>query len=196
MSVYRSIELRKNASGSYKARLTIDRGSKFCGARISLGLGTHREACALRRIFLMRCLLFHLGWFPGKRIAVKRVAGRGRREVVWDDMVCQAYAGVFRFAVTRGSRAEEETMAVCYQASGDEDIRYHRFRISGWKEQDRPGDVRILTQGLRHCATEQRQHPCRILSIELGSVSGMGLPTELPAEYMEKGEAACSGWRD
>ena len=65
MSIYRSIELRKNTSGSYKVRLTIDRGSKFCGARKSLGLGTHQEDCALRRAYLMRCLLFH---FPVERL--------------------------------------------------------------------------------------------------------------------------------
>lgn len=87
MSIYRSIELRKNTSGSYKVRLTIDRGSKFCGARKSLGLGTHREDCALRRAYLMRCLLFHMGWFPGGKIAVRNSAECGIKDVVWDSMV-------------------------------------------------------------------------------------------------------------
>lgn len=81
MSIYRSIELRKNTSGSYKVRLTIDRGSKFCGARKSLGLGTHQEDCALRRAYLMRCLLFHMGWFPGGKIAVRNSAECGIKEV-------------------------------------------------------------------------------------------------------------------
>lgn len=81
MSIYRSIELRKNTSGSYKVRLTIDRGSKFCGARKSLGLGTHREDCALRRAYLMRCLLFHMGWFPGGKIAVRNSAECGIKDV-------------------------------------------------------------------------------------------------------------------
>lgn len=61
MSIYRSIELRKNTSGSYKVRLTIDRGSKFCGARKSLGLGTHQEDCALRRAYLMPVLIVPYG---------------------------------------------------------------------------------------------------------------------------------------
>ena len=96
MSIYRSIELRKNTSGSYKVRLTIDRGSKFCGARKSLGLGTHQEDCALRRAYLMRCLLFHMGWFPGGKIAVRNSAECGIKEVVWDSMDCIGDSGMFR----------------------------------------------------------------------------------------------------
>ena len=103
MSIYRSIELRKNTSGSYKVRLTIDRGSKFCGARKSLGLGTHREDCALRRAYLMRCLLFHMGWFPGGKIAVRNSAECGIKDVVWDSMECSEDSGMFKLA-GRGGR--------------------------------------------------------------------------------------------
>ena len=139
MSIYRSIELRKNTSGSYKVRLTIDRGSKFCGARKSLGLGTHREDCALRRAYLMRCLLFHMGWFPGGKIAVRNSAECGIKDVVWDSMECSEDSGMFKLAGRGGRMAADETM--------------------------------VLIQGMRHCASEQRQHPCRILNIEIGTGS-------------------------
>ena len=142
MSIYRSIELRKNTSGSYKVRLTIDRGSKFCGARKSLGLGTHREDCALRRAYLMRCLLFHMGWFPGGKIA-----GRG------------------------GRMAADETMAIWFQTNEEGKVQCLRLLISGWRKDDRADDLRVLIQGMRHCASEQRQHPCRILNIEIGTGS-------------------------
>ena len=115
MSIYRSIELRKNTSGSYKVRLTIDRGSKFCGARKSLGLGTHQEDCALRRAYLMRCLLFHMGWFPGGKIAVRNSAECGIKEVVWDSMDCIGDSGMFRLT-GRGCRvATDETMVIWFQ---------------------------------------------------------------------------------
>lgn len=171
MSNCRSIELRKNTSGSYKVRLTIDRGSKFCGARKSLGLGTRQEDCALRRAYLMRCLLFHMGWFPGGRIAVRSSAEYGIKNVVWDSMEC---TGDFRmFSLTdRGCHmAPNETMVVWFQANGEEEVRCHRLLISGWRMNDRAGDLKILIQGLQHCATEQRQHPCRILNIEIGADS-------------------------
>lgn len=167
MSNCRSIELRKNLSGSYKARLTIYRGSKFCGARKSLGLGTHREECALRRVCLMRCLLFHLGWFPGGRIAVKRLAGKGVKETFWASMDCPLHSGMFRLS-GRGSRqAEDETLVLWYEVNGE--ARCLRVHISGWRREDRAGDLRVLIQGLQHCATEQLQYPCRITGIETGS---------------------------
>lgn len=169
MSICRSIELRKNISGSYKARLTINRGSKFCGARKSLGLGTRQEECALRRACLMRCLLFHMGWFPGGRIAVKRLAGKEMKEIFWDSMDYPVHTGMFRLS-GRGSRqAEDETLTVWYQVNGEQDVRCLRLNISGWRMDDREGDLKVLIQGLQHCATEQRQHPCRILGIEIGS---------------------------
>ena len=113
----RSIELRKNTSGSYKVRLTIDRGSKFCGARKSLGLGTHREDCALRRAYLMRCLLFHMGWFPGGKIAVRNSAECGIKDVVWDSMECSEDSGMFKLAGRGGRMAADETMAIIMPTS-------------------------------------------------------------------------------
>ena len=53
--------------------------------------------------------------------------------------------------------------------TGHGEIRCHRLRISGWKTDDQEGDLKVLTHGLQHCATEQRQHPCRILSIQIAS---------------------------
>ena len=156
MSIYRSIELRKNTSGSYKVRLTIDRGSKFCGARKSLGLGTHQEDCALRRAYLMRCLLFHMGWFPGGKIAVRNSAECGIKEVVWDSMDCIGDSGMFRLT-GRGCRvATDETMVIWFQTNGDEAVQCLRLLISGWRIDDRAGDLRVLIQGLQHCASEQR----------------------------------------
>ena len=160
MSIYRSIELRKNTSGSYKVRLTIDRGSKFCGARKSLGLGTHREDCALRRAYLMRCLLFHMGWFPGGKIAVRNSAECGIKDVVWDSMECSEDSGMFKLAGRGGRMAADETMAIWFQTNED-----------GGRKADRADDLRVLIQGMRHCASEQRQHPCRILNIEIGAGS-------------------------
>lgn len=171
MSNYRSIELRKNTSGSYKVRLTIDRGSKFCGARKSLGLGTHREDCALRRTYLMRCLLFQMGWFPGGKIAVRNSSEWGMKELVWDSMESSGDSGRFRLA-GRGCRmAGDETMSIWFQTNGEEKVRCLRVLISGWRMDDRAGDLRILIQGLQHCASEQHQHPCRILNIEIGAGS-------------------------
>lgn len=171
MSIYRSIELRKNTSGSYKVRLTIDRGSKFCGARKSLGLGTHREDCALRRAYLMRCLLFQMGWFPGGKIAVRNSAEGDARKMVWDSMESPEAAGMFRLT-GRGCRmAGNETMVVWFQANGNEQVQCRRLLISGWRMSDRQDDLKVLIQGLQHCASEQRQHPCRILNIEIGSGS-------------------------
>ena len=186
MSIYRSIELRKNTSGSYKVRLTIDRGSKFCGARKSLGLGTHQEDCALRRAYLMRCLLFHMGWFPGGKIAVRNSAECGIKEVVWDSMDCIGDSGMFRLT-GRGCRvATDETMVIWFQTNGDEAVQCLRLLISGWRIDDRAGDLRVLIQGLQHCASEQRQHPCRILNIEIGSGSMMAARDEC----VLKGEGA------
>lgn len=67
--------------------------------------------------------------------------------------------------------APNETMVVWFQANGEEEVRCHRLLISGWRMNDRAGDLKILIQGLQHCATEQRQHPCRILNIEIGADS-------------------------
>ena len=171
MSIYRSIELRKNTSGSYKVRLTIDRGSKFCGARKSLGLGTHREDCALRRAYLMRCLLFHMGWFPGGKIAVRNSAECGIKDVVWDSMECSEDSGMFKLAGRGGRMAADETMAIWFQTNEDGKVQCLRLLISGWRKDDRADDLRVLIQGMRHCALEQRQHPCRILNIEIGAGS-------------------------
>lgn len=182
MSNCRSIELRKNASGSYKVRLTIDRGSKYCGARKSLGLGTRQEECALRRAFLMRCLLFRMGWFPGGRIAVKRLSGDEGERTFWDGVDQPFHEGVVKMGDRRGRTDREETMVVWYQVNGDEDIRCHRLRISGWKTDEQRGDLKILTQGLQHCATEQRQNPCRILCIKIAPDSDAA---ELPDCSME-----------
>lgn len=173
MSIYRSIELRKNTSGSYKVRLTIDRGSKFCGARKSLGLGTHREECALRRAYLMRGLLFHMGWFPGGKIAVKGSSACGMKKVFWDSMEYPENYGIFRLT-GRGCRmTKDETVIVRFQANGDEEVKCLRLLISGWRMNDRADDLRILIQGLQHCASEQRQPSCRILNIEIGSGSAV-----------------------
>lgn len=173
MSIKRSIELRKNTSGSYKVRLTIDRGSKFCGARKSLGLGTRREDCALRRAYLMRCLLFHMGWFPGGKISVKNSADCDGKEAFWDSMECTGDYGMFRLP-GRGRRVDkDETVVVWFQVHGNEAVQCRRLLISGWRMDDRAGDLRILIQGLQHCASEQHQHPCRILNIEIGSASIM-----------------------
>lgn len=170
MPNYRSIELRRNTSGSYKVRLTIDRGSKFCGARKSLGLGTHQEDCALRRTYLMRCLLFRMGWFPGGKIAVRNSAECSMKEIVWESMELTD-SGMFTLA-GRGCRvSRDETMVVWFQANGNEEVQYRQLLISGWKMDDREGDLKVLIQGLQHCASEQRQHPCRILNIEIGAGS-------------------------
>lgn len=169
MSIYRSIELRKNSSGSYKVRLTIDRGSKFCGARKSLGLGTHREDCALRRVYLMRCLLFRMGWFPGGKIAVRNSAERGLKKIVWDSMEFTENSGMFKLSGKGGRMAADEIMVVWFQTNGEEKVQCLRLLISGWRKDDRAGDLRILLQGLQHCAAEQRQRPCRILKIEMGT---------------------------
>lgn len=171
MSIYRSIELRKNTSGSYKVRLTIDRGSKFCGARKSLGLGTHQEDCALRRASLMRYLLFHMGWFPGGKITVKGPADCGTKEIFWDSMEYPVNSRMFRLTGKGCRMAGDETMFIWFQTNGDEKVRCLRLLISGWRLNDREGDLRVLIQGLQHCASEQRQHPCRILNIEIGSGS-------------------------
>lgn len=171
MSIYRSIELRKNSSGSYKVRLTIDRGSKFCGARKSLGLGTHREDCALRRAYLMRCLLFRMGWFPGGKIAVRNSAECGIKEIVWDSMEFTGDSGMFKLSGKGGRVAADEIMDIWFQTNGEEKVQRLRLFISGWRKDDRAGDLRVLLQGMQHCASEQRQHPCRILKIEIGAGS-------------------------
>lgn len=178
MSIYRSIELRKNISGSYKVRLTIDRGSKFCGARKSLGLGTHREDCALRRAYLMRCLLFRMGWFPGGKIAVKSSSDCGTKEVLWESMEYPENYGLFRLTGKGGGVTKDESMVIRFQTNEDEREKCHRLLISGWRMNDRAGDLKILFQGLQHCATEQRQHPCRIVNIEIGAGAVMPLRDE------------------
>lgn len=169
MSIYRSIELRKNVSGSYKVRLTIDRGSKFCGARKSLGLGTRLEECALRRVYLMRCLLFRMGWFPGGKIAVRSAADCGIKEVLWDSMEFPENYGIFRLTGSGCSMAKDESMIIWFQTNEDENVKCLRLLISGWRMNDRAGDLKVLFQGLQHCASEQRQHPCRIVNIEIGA---------------------------
>ena len=111
MSIYRSIELRKNTSGSYKVRLTIDRGSKFCGARKSLGLGTHRGGLRPKTCLPDAMpLLFHMGWFPGGKIAVRNSAECGIKDVVWDSMECSEDSGMFKLAGRGGRMAADETM--------------------------------------------------------------------------------------
>lgn len=169
MSISRSIELRKNTSGSYKVRLTIDRGNKYCGARKSLGLGTHHEECALRRAYLIRCLLFHMGWFPGGKIAVKRQSGKDGKRIFWSGVERSQDQEILRIGGRKGRLDEGGTMMIWYQVNGHGEIRCHRLRISGWKTDDQEGDLKVLTHGLQHCATEQRQHPCRILSIQIAS---------------------------
>lgn len=178
MSIYRSIELRKNISGSYKVRLTIDRGSKFSGARKSLGLGTHREDCALRRAYLMRCLLFRMGWFPGGRIAVRSSADCGIKEVLWDSMEYPENYGMFSLTGRGCGVAKDETMVIRFQTNEDEEVKCLRLLIAGWRMNDRAGDLKILLQGLQHCASEQRQHPCRIVNIEIGSGDAMPMWSE------------------
>ena len=167
MSLSRSIELRKNTSGSYKVRLTIDRGNKYCGARKSLGLGTRQEECALRRAYLIRCLLFHMGWFPGGKIAVKRQPGKDGKRIFWSGVEHSQYDEILKIGRRGGHLKEGGTMMIWYQVNGDEVVRCHRLRISGWKTNHREGDLKVLTHGLQHCATEQRQNPCRILSIQI-----------------------------
>ena len=128
MSLSRSIELRKNTSGSYKVRLTIDRGNKYCGARKSLGLGTHQEECALRRAYLIRCLLFHMGWFPGGKIAVKRQPGKDGKRIFWSGVEHSQYDEILKIGRRGGHLKEGGTMMIWYQVNGD-------FRL----EDERPG---------------------------------------------------------
>ncbi|WP_290528023.1 hypothetical protein [Akkermansia sp.] len=74
----------------------------------------------------------------------------------------------------RGCRvATDETMLIWFQTNGDEAVQCLRLLISGWRMDDRAGDLKVLIQGLQHCASEQRQHPCRILNIEIGAGSTM-----------------------
>ena len=119
-----------------------------------------------------------MGWFPGGKIAVRNSAECGIKEVVWDSMDCIGDSGMFRLT-GRGCRvATDETMVIWFQTNGDEAVQCLRLRISGWRIDDRAGDLRVLIQGLQHCASEQRQHPCRILNIEIGSGSMMAARDE------------------
>ncbi|MFR4222343.1 MAG: hypothetical protein ACLT38_00565 [Akkermansia sp.] len=86
-------------------------------------------------------------------------------------MDCIGDSGMFRLT-GRGCRvATDETMVIWFQTNGDEAVQCLRLLISGWRIDDRAGDLRVLIQGLQHCASEQRQHPCRILNIEIGAGS-------------------------
>lgn len=167
MSITRSIELRKNISGSYKIRLTINRGNRFCGARKSLGLGTRQEECALKRAYLMRCVLSRMGWFPGGRTAVRQLKDRKKKEIVVWDAVNQPSGGLpVRINVCKDI-SFERTVVIWYQVNGGDQVRRLELPVDGWTSDDPEGDLRILMQGLQHCATEQRQLPCRILRVEM-----------------------------
>ena len=78
---------------------------------------------------------------------------------------------MFKLAGRGGRMAADETMAIWFQTNEDGKVQCLRLLISGWRKDDRADDLRVLIQGMRHCALEQRQHPCRILNIEIGAGS-------------------------
>lgn len=169
MSIPRSVELRRNTSGSYKVRLTVSRGSRFCGARKSLGLGTRDEACALRRACLMQGVLFHLGWIPCGRAVVKHYSGNVKKVQLWS--IAERPLGPESLQVGGDDLEAEGRVIVWYQMMGEELIRCRRLRVAGWDAADYLEDLRVLTQGLQNCAVERRQQPCRILKVEMDDFS-------------------------
>ena len=107
----------------------------------------------------------------GGKIAVRNSAECGIKDVVWDSMECSEDSGMFKLAGRGGRMAADETMAIWFQTNEDGKVQCLRLLISGWRKDDRADDLRVLIQGMRHCASEQRQHPCRILNIEIGAGS-------------------------
>ncbi|MBT8779195.1 hypothetical protein [Akkermansia muciniphila] len=93
------------------------------------------------------------------------------KEIFWDSMEYPVNSRMFRLTGKGCRMVTDETMFIWFQTNGDEKVRCLRLLISGWRLNDREGDLRVLIQGLQHCASEQRQHPCRILNIEIGSGS-------------------------